>query len=122
MLPTAMQFLSVDVRSAIDRVQDVLQQITEAQQWGWSYPRLIGALRGMQSENFSIIHTRGTTDTSSDQIKEYRKKAGEAKTNTILNGCAIVGGGIAAALALPVVVTGALGLVGFSAGGVVAGE
>ena len=67
------------------------------------------------------INTRGT-DASSDQIEEQRKKANEARTKTILSGCAIVGGGIATAVALPVVVTGALGVVGFSAGGVVAGK
>ena len=149
-LPKAMEYLSADVRSAIDKVQDVLQLVIAQHRlmggdnmnlkalemngseegpgggdWSWSYSRLVGALRGMQSEDFSIIHTRGTgylTDTSSEQIEEYRQKAKEARTNTILKGCAIVGGGIVTAAALPVVVTGVLGLVGFSAGGVVAGE
>ena len=144
-LPTAMEFLSADVRSVIDRVQGLLQQVIAQQrptgdddtnlkafkleggpEWSWSYSRLEGALRRMQSEESSIIHhTRGTrylTETSSVQIEEYRKKAEKARTNTLLKGGAIVGGGIATAVGLPVAVPAALGLVGFSAGGIVAGE
>ena len=67
-----MEYLSVDVQSAIMRVQDLLQQFIAQQPlmdgddgseegpgWSWSYPRLVRALMGMQGEDFSIIHTPG---------------------------------------------------------------
>jgi hypothetical protein len=65
-LPKAMEYLSVDVRSAIMKVQSVLQHVIAHEKgpggrgWILSYSRLVGALRGMQSEVFSIIHSRGT--------------------------------------------------------------
>ena len=60
-LPTAIKYLSVDVQNAIMRVQDVLQQIIAQEptmdSWHWSYSRLEGALKEMQSEDFlSYIH------------------------------------------------------------------
>ena len=89
-LPKAMEYLSADVRSAIMKIQDELhrvQVIIIAQQrlmdgddmnpktfkmdasekepgrvgWISSYSRLVGALRGMQCEVFSIMHSRGTS-------------------------------------------------------------
>ena len=84
-LPKAMEYLGVDVRSAIMKVQYVLQHVIAQQRlmggddmnlktfkmdasekgpggggWILSYSRLVGALRRMQSEVFSIIHSRWT--------------------------------------------------------------
>ena len=84
MLLTAMQYLSADVQSAINSVRDELQQIIARHhasnadtnldafgidggekgpggEWNWSYSKLVQALRGMQSEEFSIIPTRETS-------------------------------------------------------------
>ena len=77
-LPTAMEYLSADVRGAIDSVQDLLRQVIAEQRlagdddmdfkafemdgsegwpdWSWSYSRLEGALRRMQSEEFSLSY------------------------------------------------------------------
>jgi len=75
MLPTAMLYLSVDVRSAVLRVQQIIGfhlirndsmdinalQIAQVEgRWNWSYPRLVSVLQGMQSERFSILCTQET--------------------------------------------------------------
>jgi hypothetical protein len=84
MILTAMQYLSADVQSAINGVRNALQQIIAQHhasdadanldafgmdggekgpggEWSWSYSKLVRALRGMQSEDFSIMHTRETS-------------------------------------------------------------
>jgi hypothetical protein len=75
MLPTAMLYLSVDVRSAVHRVQQIIGfhlirnynmnidalRIAQVEGgWNWTYPRLVSALQGMQSERFSIPCTQET--------------------------------------------------------------
>ena len=83
MLLTAMQYLSGDVRSAVNRVREVLLTVAQhpasdadknldafgmdgggegpGGEWNWSYSKLIDTLRGMQSKGFSIMHTRETS-------------------------------------------------------------